>query len=116
AYLNNCYNVDLLGGGRVSDDAIHLSWIVAVGASATGTLESVTSWLTDFRHDLPRLDVPVLVVQGDHDRILPYRYTGRRLPGRIKKAQFVVIEGGPHAIAWTHAEEVNCALLDFLGR
>jgi non-heme chloroperoxidase len=115
-FLNNCYNVDLLGGSRVSDDAIHLSWTVAVGASATGTLESVTSWLTDFRHDLPRLDVPVLVVQGDQDRILPYRYTGERLPGLIKKAQFVVIEGGPHAITWTHAEEVNFALLDFLGR
>lgn len=115
-FFDYCYNVDHLGGSRVSDDAIHLSWTVAVGASATGTLESVTSWLTDFRHDLPRLDVPVLVVQGDQDRVLPYRYTGKRLLGLIKKAQFVVIEGGPHVITWTHAEEVNLALLDFLSR
>jgi non-heme chloroperoxidase len=115
-YLNNCYSVDLLGGSRVSNDAIHLSWTIAAGASALGTLESVTSWLTDFRRDLPRLDVPVLVVQGDQDRILPYRHTGKRLLGLIKTAQFVVIEGGPHAITWTHAEEVNLALLDFLDR
>ncbi len=115
-FLKDCYNVDLLGGSRVSDDAIHLSWTIAIRASAAGTLESVTSCLTDFRHDLPRLYVPVLVVQGDQDRILPYRYTGKRLPGLIKKAQFVCIVGGPHAITWTHAEEVNFALLDFLGR
>ena len=115
-FLKDCYNVDLLGGSRVSDDAIHLSWTIAIRASAAGTLESVTSCLTDFRQDLPRLDVPVLVVQGDQDRILPYRYTGERLPGLIKKAQCVFIVGGPHAITWTHAEEVNIALLDFLGR
>jgi non-heme chloroperoxidase len=116
AFLTNCYNVDLLGGSRVSDDAMHLRWTIAVGSSATGTVESVASWLTDFRPDLPRLDVRVLVVQGEQDRILPYRYTGKRLPEFIKQAQFVVIEDGPHAITWTHAEEVNLALLDFLGR
>ena len=113
-FLNDSYNVNLLSGSRVSDDAIHLSWTIAVRASATGTLESVRSWLTDFHHDLPRLDMPVLVVQGDQDRILPHRYTGKCLPGLIREAQFVVIEGGPHVVTWTHAEEVNLALLDFL--
>jgi non-heme chloroperoxidase len=37
-----------------------------------------------------------------------------RPPGLIKEAQFVVIEGGPHVLTWTHAEEFNLALLDFL--
>ncbi|MGZ6374184.1 MAG: alpha/beta fold hydrolase [Ktedonobacterales bacterium] len=52
----------------------------------------------------------------DRFRILPYNATGKRLPGFIKDAQFVVIEGGPHGIRWTHAVEVNQALLDFLDR
>jgi non-heme chloroperoxidase len=56
----------------------------------------------------------MLVVQGDADRVLPLAKTGERLPGLIKDATLVVIEGGPHAIAWTHAGQVNTALLDFL--
>ena len=72
------------------------------------------TWQTDFRDDLPKIDVPVLVVQGDADRILPYPNTGKRLPGLIKDMHLVVIDGGPHAIAWTHADQVNRALLDFL--
>ena len=116
AFLDECYNVDVLGGIRVSDETLHLSWTVAVGASATGTLECVAAWLTDFRADLPKIDVPTLVVHGDQDRILPIDATGKRLPALIKDVRFEVIAGGPHAIAWTHAEEVNQALLDFLER
>ena len=71
---------------------------------------------TDFTEDLKKFDVPTLVVQGDQDRILPIDATGRRLSGLIKDMQFVAIEGGPHAIGWTHADEVNRALIDFLGR
>jgi non-heme chloroperoxidase len=114
--LDDYYNVDVLGGIRVSDQALQMNWNVAIDASATGSLDCIRSWLTDFRDDLPKIDVPILVVQGDQDRILPYSATGKRLPGLIKGAQFVVIEGGPHGIRWTHAEEVNQALLDFLGR
>jgi non-heme chloroperoxidase len=45
----------------------------------------------------------------------PTPNTGKRLPGLIKDTELVVIEGGPHAIAWTHADQVNRALLGFLG-
>ena len=74
----------------------------------------IGTWATDFRDDLPKIDVPMLVVQGDADRVLPLDKTGQRLPGLIKGVQLVVIEGGPHAIAWTHADQVNAALLNFL--
>jgi len=56
----------------------------------------------------------MLVIQGDADRILPFPNTGKRLPGLISDMQLVVINGGPHAIAWTHASQVNEALLTFL--
>lgn len=115
-FLDDFFNVDKFGGTRVSDQALQLTWNVAVGASAKGTLDCVPSWLTDFRADLPRLDVPTLVIQGDHDRIFPLISTGKRLPELIKDVRLVVIAGGPHAIGWTHAEEVNRTLLDFLER
>ena len=56
----------------------------------------------------------MLVVQGDADQVLSLDKTGKRLPGLIKDVQLIVVEGGPHAIAWTHADQVNTALLDFL--
>src|SRR6266542_1613094 len=64
--------------------------------------------------DLARITVPVLVVQGDDDRIMPPEATGNRLPGLLNRARHVVVPDGPHAIIWTHADQVNRALLDFL--
>jgi non-heme chloroperoxidase len=75
----------------------------------------VSTWLTDFRDDLPKIDVPVLVVQGTEDRILPIDVTGRRLPGLVKDLHLVEIPDGPHNVGWTFPEECNKALLDFLG-
>lgn len=114
AFLDDFYNVDVLGGKRVSEQAWQLSFNVAVGASARGTLDCVDAWLTDFRADLPRIDVPTLVVQGTEDRILPIDSTGRRLPALIEDVSYVEVEGGPHNIPWTHAEDVNRTLLGFL--
>ena len=73
------------------------------------------AWLTDFRRDLPKIDVPVLVVHGTEDRILPYESTAARLPALLADVELVAIEGGPHNIAWTHPDEVNKALLEFIG-
>ena len=113
-FLDNFYNIDVLGGTLVSDQAFQASWNIAAAASATAAVACISTWQTDFRGDLPKIDVPVLVVQGDADRILPYPNTGKRLPGLIRDMKLVVIDGGPHAIAWTHADQVNHALLDFL--
>jgi non-heme chloroperoxidase len=74
----------------------------------------VDTWLTDFRDDLPKIDVPTLVIHGTEDRILPFSATAQRLPGLIEGVQLVAVEGGPHNIAWTHPDEVNKPLLDFL--
>jgi non-heme chloroperoxidase len=79
-------------------------------ASATAAVTCVPTWETDFRADLAKIDVPVLVIQGDDDQVLPYPKTGGRLPGLINDVETVVIEGGPHAIAWTHSDQVNSAL------
>jgi non-heme chloroperoxidase len=113
--MDHSYNVDLLGGSRVSDQAWQNSFYVAISASAHAALRCVTACLEDFRGDLAKISIPVLVIQGDQDRVLPYEATGRRLPALLKNARSTVIAGGPHAIIWTHADEVNQALLDFIG-
>jgi len=113
-FLDNFYNIDTLRGTLVSDQAYQASWNLAVTASATAAVACIATWATDFRDDLPEIDVPILVIQGDADQVLPLDKTGKRLPGLIKDVQLVTIEGGPHAIPWTHAAQVNSALLDFI--
>jgi non-heme chloroperoxidase len=113
-FLDNFYNVDVLGGSKISDQAWQASFNVAVGASPYATHACVDTWLTDFRGDLPKIDVPTLVVHGTEDRILPFPATARRLPGLLDDLRLVTVEGGPHNIAWTHPDEVNKALLEFL--
>jgi non-heme chloroperoxidase len=113
-FLDNFYNMDVLGGKLVSEQAYQASFNIAVGASGTASVACIPTWETDFRGDLPKIDVPMLVIQGDADRVLPFDKTGKRLPDLIKNVQLVVIEGGPHAIAWTHADQVNRALYQFL--
>jgi pimeloyl-ACP methyl ester carboxylesterase len=113
-FLDNFYNFDTLRGTLVSDQAWQASWNLAVTASAIAAVACIGTWTTDFRDDLPEIDVPVLVIHGDADQVLPLDKTGQRLPALIKDAQLVVVEGGPHAIPWTHAAHVNTALLEFI--
>jgi pimeloyl-ACP methyl ester carboxylesterase len=112
-FFSDFYNVDILEGKRVSKQVVQFSWNVAAGASPKGTFDCVSAWLTDFRKDLARIDVPTLIIQGDADRILPIDATGRRLHEAIKGSRYVEIKDGPHGIIWTHSEEVNRELLAF---
>jgi non-heme chloroperoxidase len=113
-FLNNFYNVDRLAPERISDHAWRASFNVAAGSSPYATYACIDSWLTDFRTDLSRIDIPVLVMHGTDDRILPIDATANRLPDLVKDIRLVRVEGGPHNIAWTHPDEVNNALLTFL--
>ena len=60
--------------------------------------------------------MPVLVVQGNADRMLPIEATGRRLPALLNDVRLIEVEGGPHNVGWTFPEVVNPALLDFLAK
>src|SRR5580704_4706753 len=115
-FYKNFYNIDLLLGKRVSEEPVRSSWNTAATSSATASYECVPSWHEDFRQDLAKIDIPTLVIHGDADRILPITAAGERTGKLIKGARMVVVKGGPHCITWTHADEVNAALMDFLGK
>lgn len=113
-FLLDFYNFDALVGERISDEVVQLSWDVAAQASPKATLDCVTAWGTDFRADLARIDVPVLVIHGSADRIVPLDVSGKRTQELVRSGRLVTIDQGPHGLNWTHAEEVNRALLEFL--
>src|SRR5207244_8965533 len=114
-FLDNFYNVDKLAPERISEQAWQASFNVAAGSSPHATYACVDTWLTDFRADLPKIDVPILVMHGTADRTLPFEVTAARLPALIADCTLVPVDGRPHHTAWTHPEDVNAGLPPFLG-
>jgi pimeloyl-ACP methyl ester carboxylesterase len=113
-FLALFYNKKLVGGTDISDAAIHASFNVAAASSYQAMLNCVDAWLEDFREDIAQVKVPTLVIHGDADQILPIDATGKRTAALIPGAVLHVVAGGPHGLNWTHATEVNKALLAFL--
>jgi pimeloyl-ACP methyl ester carboxylesterase len=113
-FFKNFYNTDQFLGKRISEEAVRASWNIAASAGATASLACVSTWLEDFRKDLARVQVPSLVIHGDADRIVPFSASGQRTAKLVPGARLVVVKDGPHCISWTHADEVNTALLGFL--
>ena len=113
-FLENFYNFDKLRGTLISDQAFQASWNLGTNASAIAAVACIATWETDFRADLANIDVPMLAIHGDDDRLLPISKTSERLPGMVEGLEITVIEGGPHAIPWTHADQVNSSLQKFI--
>lgn len=114
-FLKNFYSVGGADGKLVSDLVIQANWTVAIGASPVATLACVDAWLEDFRKDISRNDLPTMMIHGDDDRILPADATSRRQAQMIKGVKYIEIKGGSHGLPWTHADEINAALVEFLG-
>lgn len=113
-FYRDFYNLDENLGSRISEAVVRGSWNTAVGASWYAAFAVVPTWLTDFRGDIPKIDVPALILHGTADNILPIDSTGREFTKLLPEATYVEVEGAPHGLLWTHAEEVNEALLSFL--
>lgn len=114
AFMADFYNADPLRGKRLSDDIAGPGPNPSLGDHARDSLESLREWRTDFRADLSAMDLPTLVIHGDADRILPLRSTGIRIHNAVRGARLLIMEDGPHGLPWTHAREVNRALVEFL--
>jgi peroxiredoxin len=113
-FYQDFYNTDETLGSRLSEEALRNSWNVAAGASWFASSAVVPSWLTDFCADIPKIDVPALILHGTGDRILPIDATAREFRKLLPDARYVEIDNAPHGLLWTHADEVNEALLAFL--
>ncbi|THC45149.1 alpha/beta hydrolase [Streptomyces sp. A1499] len=116
AFCEDFYNLDENLGTRISEEAVRNSWNTAAGASWYASLACVATWTTDFRADVAAIDVPALILHGTADRILPIEATGEPFHRALPQAEYVVIEGAPHGLLWTHAQEVTDALLAFLAK
>ena len=112
--IGDFLNLDDYLGERVSEETVRAIWDAGADASPWATWACPPGWLEDFGEDIKRIDIPTLILHGTADRILPIAGQGRRLHAALPDAQYVEIEGGPHVMCVTHAEEVNRELLAFL--
>lgn len=88
-----------------------LAWI----ASPLATQQCITAFgTTDFRRDLAKIRIPVLVVHGDADRIVPLELSGRKAAAAIAGSRLEVLSGAPHGLTVTHGDELNRLMLGFL--
>jgi len=113
-FLQNFYNADENLGTRISEEALRHSWQLATNMSPYTSVWAVSTWFTDWREDIDKIDVPALIMHGTGDQNVPIDLTGRVLAKMLPSAAYIEIEGAPHGMLWTHGEEINKALLDFL--
>ncbi|MBD8063543.1 alpha/beta fold hydrolase [Oceanitalea stevensii] len=117
-FFSDFYNLDENLGSRISQDAVTGSWNVAVSSAPMAAYAVVPSWIEDFRSDVEAVrasGLPTLILHGTADNILPVDATARRFRQLLPEAQYVEVDGAPHGLLWTHADEVNAALRTFLG-
>lgn len=112
-FLKKFYNTSKLLGKPLSDEKIKADFNLASISSPIAFLKCVDSWLTDFRDDLPKIDIPCHVIQGDADEILPFDITGKILAEKLG-CTLKVIPGGSHGIPWTHADIISEEILTFM--
>jgi non-heme chloroperoxidase len=115
-FYKGFFNLDENLGSRISEEAVRNCWNVAAMGGAFAASAAPLTWPTDFRADIPAIDVPALIVHGTADNVLPIGSTGRPFHAALPSAEYLEIEGAPHCLIWTHAEEVNSALLTFLAK
>ena len=116
-FYRDFYNLDETLGSRISEDVVRANWNTATSSAPVAAYAVVSSWIEDFRDDTEAVraaDLPTLILHGTADNILPIDATGRRFRDLVPHAQYVEIEGAPHGLLWTHADEVNETLLRFL--
>ncbi|MBC9734965.1 alpha/beta fold hydrolase [Nocardioides marmotae] len=116
-FFSDFYNLEENLGGRISQGVVDASWAVAIGSAPVAAYAVVPSWIEDFRADVEAVRVsakPTLILHGTADNILPIDATARRFRLLLPDAEYIEIEGAPHGLLWTHADEVNSALQSFL--
>ncbi|GIG22065.1 arylesterase [Cellulomonas chitinilytica] len=116
-FYKDFYNLDENLGTRISAEAVAASWNTAIGSAPVAAYAVVPSWIEDFRADVDAVRAsgkPALILHGTKDGILPIDVTARRFRQALPDAQYVEVEGAPHGLLWTHADEVNAALTSFL--
>jgi non-heme chloroperoxidase len=104
-------------GAKISEGVIRNWWRQSMMGGAKAHYDCIKAFSeTDFTEDLKKIDVPVLVMHGDDDQIVPYADSAPLAVKLLKKGELKTYKGFPHGMATTHADVINADLLAFFKR
>ena len=90
-------------------------WLMGMQAGLKAEYDCIRQFSeSDFDEDLRRIDVPMLVIHGDDDQIVPIDASAHRTVQVVESAQLKVYPGASHGLFATHIEQFNADLLDFI--
>jgi len=102
-------------GGKISEGVREHWWLQGMLGSVKAHYDCIKAFSeTDFTEDLKKIDIPVLVMHGDDDQIVPIGAAGLMSAKILKNATLKVYPGDPHGMPITHADQINADLLAFL--
>lgn len=113
-FMTNFFSAD--GTLMITEQELRAALDLAAKADLEAAVACIVAWLEDFTADLERVDVPVLVIHGDSDAIVPVEVSGARSAALVADGTLVTLANGPHGINVSHADAFNDVLLEFLRR
>lgn len=111
-FLTTFFSVD--GELKVTEEQRQQALALAAQANLDAAVACITLWTSNFTDDVARITVPTLVIHGDSDAIVPFEVSGKRVHEAVEGSELVLLQGAPHGITVSHAEEFNRALIEFL--
>lgn len=108
------YGVTMLNQ-TVSNPLLEWNQLLCLMSSSKATVDCVRSFSeTDFRNDLKTINIPVLIIHGDADDIVPINVSGDKTAELIPHAKYIVYKNAPHGLFITEKEKLNADLLNFI--
>jgi len=102
-------------GSAVSEGLREQFWRQSMQAGFKGAFDCVREFSeSDFHEDLKKIDIPVLVLHGDDDQIVPFKDSAPLSSKLLKRSTLKVYPGAPHGLTATHRDQFNNDLLAFI--
>jgi non-heme chloroperoxidase len=102
-------------GNKVSQGLRDFFWMASMGVDFKAAYDCVRAFSeTDFTEDLKKINIPVLVIHGDDDQIVPIDISARKTVSLLPRATLKVYPGAPHGLTATHRDQFNADLLAFI--
>ncbi|SKB73554.1 alpha/beta fold hydrolase [Dyadobacter psychrophilus] len=115
-FAKDFYGNSLLNNA-VSDEILNWHSILALQGSGRATTQCIRSFsATDFRNEVSMIDVPVLIIHGDSDKIVPIKISSDITSDLLPGAEYIVYEGAPHGLFVTQKERLNENLIQFINQ
>jgi len=102
-------------GAKVSEGIKHNWWRQGMMGSVKAHYEGIKAFSeTDFTENLKSVEIPVLVLHGEDDQIVPFSISGPKAAALLQDGKFISYPGFPHGMPTTEAETINADLLAFI--